>query len=122
MDAKDTANIGLSEDMHAKLKQMADDQIFSDMKDGYRLAASIAIRDKLDVKDRVLTGRKNMYDVGGIDEDNIYKNSISVIFPDQFGQEYKYLEKLADAGMELIYSAYESTGSFDVISILNDDA
>ena len=122
MNAKDTANIGLSEDMHAKLKQMADDEVFNDMKDGYRLAASIAIRDKIDVKDRVLTSRKNMYDVGGIDEDNIYKNSISVIFPDQVGQEYKYLEKLADAGMEKIYSAYESTGSFDVNSILNDDA
>ena len=121
MEAKDTANIGLSEDMHAKLRQMADDEVFSDMKDGYRLAASVAIMADLDVRDRVLMSRKNMSDVGGVDENNIYKNSIAVMFPDQAGQEYKYLEKLADAGMEKLYSAYESTGTLDVNSVLKND-
>ena len=115
---KDTANIGLSEEMHFKLREMTDNGVFNDMKDGYRLAASVAINQNLQVEDRNLPNRKNMYDVGGIDEDFIYKNSIAVIFPDQVGQEYKYLEKLADAGIAIIYENYDKNGSLDLKLLL----
>ena len=43
MEQKDIANIGLSEEMHIKLREMTDNGVFSEMKDGYRLAASLAI-------------------------------------------------------------------------------
>lgn len=122
MVIKDTANIGLSGNMHFKLREMADNGIFNDMKDGYRLAASLAIKLGLNADDRILDERKNMYDVGGVDEDFIFRNSIRVIFPNQKGQEYKYLEKLADAGMEILYQNYDENGSLDITSIIENDS
>jgi hypothetical protein len=120
-EVRDTANIGLSEEMHMKLREMTDNEIFNDMKDGYRLAASMAIRQGLLVNDRSLANRKNMYDVGGVDEDFIFRNSISIIYPDQLGKEYKYLEKLADAGMALLYERYDEDGNLDLDTALNHD-
>ena len=99
---------------------MTDNQIFSDMKDGYRLAASLAMRRGLKVEDRNLSNRRNMYDVGGVDENFIFRNAIGAIYPDQLGKEYKYLEKLADAGVELLYGLYDENGDLDLTSVLID--
>lgn len=118
---KDTANIGLSEEMHMKLREMTDANVFTDMQDGYRLAAAVAIRRNLSVSNRQLTNRKNMYDVGGVDEDLVFKNSINLLHPTEQGQEYKYLEKLADAGIELIYDIYDKYGMLDLKEILDND-
>ena len=117
----DAANIGLSEKMHTRLREMTDNDIFSEMKDGYRLAASLAMRQGLQVDDRQLENRQNMYDVGGVDEDFIFRNAISVIYPDQSGKEYKYLEKLADSGMEILYSHYNENGDLELASMFADD-
>ena len=117
----DAANIGLSEKMRARLREMTDTDIFNEMKDGYRLAASLAIRRGLRVDDRQLEDRHNMYDVGGIDEDFIFRNAVRIIYPDQSGKEYKYLEKLADAGMEILYGHYSENGDLDLTSMFPDD-
>lgn len=121
MEVKDTANIGLSSEMHMKLSEMKDAKLFSEMKDGYRLAVSLAMKKMLNVNDRIISDRKNMYDVGGVDENSIFKNAINTIYPDEAGKEYKYLEKLADAGVEFLYENYDKTGSLNLIEILSDD-
>ena len=118
---EDTANIGLSSEMHMKLSEMKDAKLFSEMKDGYRLAVSLAMKKMLNVNDRIISDRKNMYDVGGVDENSIFKNAINTIYPDEVGKEYKYLEKLADAGVEFLYENYDKTGSLNLIEILSDD-
>lgn len=118
----DLANIGLSEDMRLKLKDMNEAGVFSEMKDGYRLAASIAIKLKFDVEDRDLLNRGNMYDVGGIDDNFIFRNAISEIFPEKQGQEYRYLEKLADAGVEYMYGFYDGDGMFRIDEFLKDES
>lgn len=98
----DTANVGLSENMHFKLSQMKEEGIFNEMKDGYRLAVALAIYHDIDVSNLELSQRKNMYDVGGVDEDGIIKSAIRLKYPLYQGQEYKLMEKLADAGMQLL--------------------
>ena len=122
MEQKDNANIGLSEDMHIKLREMTDNGVFSEMKDGYRLAASLAMAHKLEIISEPLKNRKNMYDVGGVDENFIFRNAIRVIYPEQLGQEYKYLEKLADVGVSLLFDNYDENGDLDLESILIYDA
>jgi hypothetical protein len=102
MSDSDTANVGLSENMHFKLSQMKEEGIFHEMKDGYRLAIAIAIFHDIDASKLELAQRKNMYDVGGIDEDGIIKSAIRLKYPLHEGQEYKLMEKLADAGMQLL--------------------
>ena len=63
MEQKDNANIGLSEDMHIKLREMTDNGVFSEMKDGYRLAASLAMAHNLEIIREPLKNRKNMYSI-----------------------------------------------------------
>ena len=109
----DLANIGLSEDMRLKLKDMTEGGVFAEMKDGYRLAASIAIKLKFDVE--------NLYDVGGIDDNFIFRNAISEIYPEKKGQEYRYLEKLADAGVEYMYGFYDGDGMLRIDELLRDE-
>ncbi|MDC1412638.1 hypothetical protein N8370_07905 [Amylibacter sp.] len=121
MEIKDKANLGLSASMHMKLQELSDADWFIDMKDAYRLAASLAMKKKLNVSDRNLTDYKNMYDVGGVDEDFIFKNAISIIYPDEIGKEYRYLEKLADAGMEFLSKHYDETGGLDIVNILSNE-
>ncbi len=121
METRDAANIGLSEEMHLKLKEMTDNGVFSDMKDGYRLAASIALSHEMNVVDRTLTNRKNMYDVGGVDENFIFKNAVSMIYPEYTGLEYRQLEKLADAGIQVLYDSYERDGMLNLELLVNDD-
>ena len=50
---KDPKNIGLSEAMHFKLKLLEEKNYFSDLQDGYRLAASIAIFKNLDISNLI---------------------------------------------------------------------
>lgn len=119
MEDKDSANIGLSDEMHMKLREMTDNGVFSEMKDGYRLAASLAMAHGALIQEGALSNRKNMYDVGGVDENFIFRNAINAIYPEQSGKEYKYLEKLADAGVGLLYQNYDGFGNLDLEKILD---
>ena len=122
MVVKDKANLGLSASMHMKLQELTDADWFIEMKDGYRLAASLAMKRKINVSDRNLTDYKNMYDVGGVDENFLFKNAINTIYPDEIGKEYRYLEKLADAGVEILSKHYDETGGLDIMNILSNEA
>ena len=103
---KDIANIGLSETSHAHLKEMADLDMFNDLKDGYRLAVTVAIKRGVDATHHKVENRKNMFDVGGVDQNFLLRNSVKLLYPDQEGQEYKYIEKLADLGVGFIYQNF----------------
>ena len=92
---EDIKNVGLSEAMHEKLKELCDKKIFKQEKDGYRLAVSIALHRKIDVNDRNIRAQghyKNKYDTGGVDEDYILKNAIGELYPEHKGKEYTHLE------------------------------
>ena len=121
MVVKDKANLGLSASMHMKLQELTDADWFIEMKDGYRLAASLAMKRKINVSDRNLTDYKNMYDVGGVDENFLFKNAINTTYPDEIGKEYRYLEKLADAGVEILSKHYDETGGLDIMNILSNE-
>ena len=120
--AEDLKNIGISERMDMKLKELTEsDKLFVEMKDGYRLAASIAIYKNLKFEDRILENRKNKYDVGGVDEDSIFKNIIAEKYPHLKGQEYRSLEKLADVGMEYLANKISNNRVIDIEELMKDD-
>ena len=104
-EKKDRKNLNLSEAMHQKLQQLVDEEYFSELRAGYRLAASIAIFKKIDISNHEIPskGKKNVADIGGIDENESFKNSITQLFPQYKGSEYRALEKFADLGVNLIF-------------------
>jgi len=117
-ETKDLENIGLSEKMRQKLQQLVDEEFFEELKAGYRLAASIAIFKKVDISNHKIEGRQNMYDVGGVDENESFKTSISQLFPEYKGVEYRSLEKFADVGVELIFDEIIDNDELDIESLL----
>ena len=114
----DSKNIGLSESMHFKLKILVEKNHFSNMQDGYRLAASIGIFKKLDISSYELKNRKNMYDIGGVDPDGFFKNAIRHIFPKLKGHEYDSLEKFADLGTEHLHKITIENDVLDIKLLL----
>ena len=105
-----------------KLKELTEsDKLFVEMKDGYRLAASIAIYKNLKFEDRILENRKNKYDVGGVDEDSIFKIILAEKYPHLKGQEYRSLEKLADVGMEYLANKISNNRVIDIEELMKDD-
>ena len=75
-------NVGISEEMHQKLNQLVGEGYFSNLMDGYRLAASIAILKRMDISDHKLINRQNIYDAAGVDENQSYTNTFSQLFPE----------------------------------------
>ena len=119
----DIQNIGLSERQHQHLQEMTGLGVFTDMQQGYRLGVAIALKNKLDVSSRTLEARKNMYDTGGVDDNFIIRNSIRLLYPEHKGQEYRLMEKLADAGLELLYSQFDKDHDLlNLIEVLADDS
>jgi len=122
MMPEDIRNIGLSERMQMNLKELVEaDGLFVEMRDGYRLAASLAIYKNLNFESRILENRKNMYDVGGVDEDAIFKNIIKEKYPHLEGQEYRSLEKLADIGIEYLSNKISENQILDIEKLMKDD-
>ena len=119
---KDLANIGLSEKSHSQLKEMTDLEMFNDLKDGYRLAISVAIKKKIDATSHKIENRKNMFDVGGVDQNFLLRNSIKLLYPSEEGQEYKFIEKLADLGVNIIYQNFQDNDeTLELAELVSDE-
>ena len=117
----DIKNIGLSEKMDIKLKEITSEYFTKEL-DAYRFAISISIFHKLPFKDRVLDNRINKYAVGGVDEDFIFRNTVREIFPSEYGEEYKAIEKLADVGIEYLNDYVNKNGYLDVDDIMKNES
>ena len=116
--------IGISEKMDLRLKELVSDGLFKNEMDGYRLAVCIAIHKKLDFKNRILANKKTKYHTGTIDpidQGSILKNVISEIYPSQKDNAYKALEQLADVGIEYLSSYFENNNNLDLDLLLKDD-
>ena len=78
---------------------MADD-LFKDNLSAYRLAVSLAIHKRIDIKEhQVNRGASHMYLISQVDPDGIFSNVIETLFPEYKNQKYRALEKFADLGM-----------------------
>ena len=113
--------IGISEKMDLRLKELVSDGLFNREMDGYRLAVCIAIHKKLDFKNRILANKKTKYHTGTIDQGSILKNVIGEIYPSEKDNAYKALEQLADAGIEYLSSYFENNNNLDLDLLLKDD-
>lgn len=116
----DLKNIGLSEKMDIKLKEITSEYFLNEL-DGYRFAVSLAIFHKLSFKERSLVPYKNKYDVGGVDVNFIFRNTVREIFPTEIGVEYRAIEKLADAGVEFLDNYIEKNSVLDLDDIMKND-
>ena len=118
----DLKNIRISEKMDRKLKNMIDLKLLKNEQDGYRLAISLAIFHNLDFEDRKLENRQNKYDAAGVDPDLKFKHAVREIYVHHKNKEYRAIEKLADAGLEILSKHVENNDALNLEELLNNDS
>ena len=97
MEPKDTVTVGLTEETHRMLKQLKEDGVFSEMKDGYRLGIALAVSNNMVAPESIKTG--TVLNAGSLDPDNSIRDIVTELYPQAADRPYAYAERLAEAGV-----------------------
>ena len=117
MSTSDLINVGLSDRANEKLDDLKERGIFADKIDGYRFGVSLALAHGAIGGD--LIDRKNLFNVGSLDPDQLIKNAVEALHADLLEENtvYRLVERLADWGVNELH-AQAVTGSIDFDTIL----
>lgn len=95
------AQIGLNENVHARLDRLVQQGHFEEMRDGYRFAVSYALAKGVSPP-RMDGGRKTVFSISTIDPDGHLKLAIESLMPNEDEPAYRVAERLADWGLNEI--------------------
>jgi len=110
--------IGLSDAAHLKLKYLKDEGFFNEMLDAYRLGISLAIAKDLNPSDTA-SSRQTIFSVSTLDPNREIAVAVKHLCPNISGSIYKHAEKLAEAGVCLLYDISKK-GEIDFVRLLNE--
>ncbi len=113
----DLINVGLSETTDDKLAELKEMGVFAEKIDGYRFGVSLALAQGAEPGE--LTKRVNLYNVGSLDPDQMLRRSVECLVPEKLSQTtvYRLIERLADWGVQELYSQAKS-GEIDFVELL----
>ncbi|GAC1315562.1 MAG: hypothetical protein NVSMB28_00250 [Collimonas sp.] len=114
-EINDLTQIGLSNRMHPHLEALKNDGYFSEMRDAYRFAISLAI-----VKGGIppeLQKRQNIFATPTVDPDGSLAAAIRALMPCEEIPPYRWAERLAEVGVEIL-AARAAQGKLDIGSLL----
>jgi hypothetical protein len=117
VSTSDLINVGLSDRANENLDDLKERGIFADKIDGYRFGVSLALAHGAIGGD--LIDRKNLFNVGSIDPDQLIKIAVEALHADLLKENtvYRLVERLADWGVNELH-AQAVTGSIDFDTIL----
>jgi len=98
MNRSDKDTLGMTEDGRRLLERLKEDGIFKELVDGYRFAVALAIKRELEPALGEIS-TTTTWNVGSFDGDQVLKDLISVLRPASGNTPYRYIERLADAGL-----------------------
>ena len=116
MTANEPTMIGLSEKTHSLLTQMKEDGHLAEMADGYRLGIALSLAKGV-IPPEVPTPRKTVFSVATIDPDHDVATAIRSIANLEGGSVYRMAERLAEFGINEIYSMFAG-GAIDISEII----
>lgn len=96
-ETEDTVTVGLTDETHKMLKQLSDDGVFSEMRDGYRLGIAVAISNSIIAPEDLKV--RTVLNAGSLDRDNSIRDVIIELYPEANSRPYAYAERLAEAGV-----------------------
>lgn len=96
-ETEDTVTVGLTDETHKMLKQLSDDGVFSEMRDGYRLGIALAISNSIIAPEDLKV--RTVLNAGSLDRDNSIRDVIIELYPEANSRPYAYAERLAEAGV-----------------------
>lgn len=117
MNVNEPTMIGLSDQAHALLTQMKEDEHISEMADGYRLGIALALAQGV-IPPEVPAPRKTVYSVATIDPDKEIASAIRFLVDLDGGSIYRMAERLADWGVKALAERFAG-GPVDVTSLIH---
>jgi hypothetical protein len=112
----DQTTLALTEGAHKKLTAMKDDGHFAEMRDAYRLAIGVAMRaGQLAPRDQKRS--RTYLNAGSLDPDGLLRDVVQETFAAE-GQPYEVIERLAEAGISILYEELSLSG--EVTRFLRD--
>lgn len=118
MSSSDLINVGLSGRANDKLDELTKELgIFADKIDGYRFGITLALAHGAIGGE--LVDRKNLFNVGSLDPDQLIKTAVEALMPDalETNTVYRLVERLADWGVSELH-AQAANGPIDFDTIL----
>jgi hypothetical protein len=112
MTNEDSITVGLTEETHSVLQRLKDDGVFNEMKDGYHFGIAFAIAKDLIAPANIRT--RTILNLGSLDPDGSIRDMVLQLFPDAAARPYRYVERLAEAGVAEMGRAHEASGSLKV--------
>jgi uncharacterized protein YfkK (UPF0435 family) len=121
MSTNDLINVGLSEASNDKLDELKEMGVFADKIDGYRFGVSLALAHGAVPGE--LVKRENLFNVGSLDPDQMLRQAVEALMPQQLEQTtvYRLIERLADWGVAELY-AQAKAGEIDFPALLEEAA
>lgn len=122
-ELKEPVKIGMPKSHNLKLDAMLEnaDRIFSEKKDIYRLAISVAIKEKK-IGDKNTKYDWLSYTVEQIDpEPKYFYNIVRSSYPDEEEAVYTTVQRLATAGIEILYENFEKNSGNILLSHYLED-
>lgn len=122
MSSQEPTTIGLSESAHRKLKDLEENQHFHSLLDGYRFAVGLAVAQG--VLPPEVSKRTTIFNVGTFDPDQAIKESISALMEEHLGDTpvYRYVERLAEWGVNELAAMVEETGKIEFVDLLEQSS
>jgi len=116
---KDATTIGLTKENHSMLKKFDEENIFNEMKDGYRFAIAYSLS-KGAIPEKVSGGKTTIFNVGSIDENQEISSAILALSPQIEVPVYVYAERLAEAGMTELVKIYRQNNRLNLSEIIEE--
>jgi len=99
----DKGQIGLSEEVDLKIKEIIEEGRFDHEQDVYRLAIAIALAEDLEPAPES-RAYKTKFNVGSLDPEHSLRTATQYLRIDHGGRPQAMMERLAEAGVEHIHS------------------
>ena len=113
-------NLGIGETNHIWLKKFKDENIFSEMRDAYRFAASYAISKDIPPSEIIET-KATVFSLASIDPDRSLYYLITALYPKLEIARYNILDRLANAGMTELVRMYKED-ALDLPKLIRESA
>jgi hypothetical protein len=118
---KDATTIGLTKENHKMLKKFDEENIFNEMKDGYRFAIAYSLSKGI-IPDKVSGGKTTIFNVGSIDENQEISSAILALSPQIDVPVFIYAERLAEAGMTELVKIYKLNNRLNLSEIIEENS
>lgn len=106
MAAEDTITVGLTEETHAMLQRLKEDNVFNEMVDAYRLGIALAIARRQIAPEGLKI--KTFVNAGSLDPDLNFRNIIIELYPEFASRPYAAAERLAEWGVAELGRRHEA--------------